>query len=179
MTITSGALAGSDPALQERGEHFRLLYESALALDPALDLDALLPVVLERVRALLRADHASIWLPDDGALMRRLASGAEPGPDAAVLSAALETSRAAAGRIDVAGPARGEFDAADRALLQDFAPLAGAAVAAATTRRGDSRAADLTLLLEISREITASLDLDRVLRSVVNLSAAVLQTSSE
>ncbi len=37
-----------------------------------------------------------------------------------------------------------------------------------------THAADLTILLEISREITASLDLDRVLRSVVNLSARAL-----
>ena len=37
-----------------------------------------------------------------------------------------------------------------------------------------AREADLTLLLEISREITASLDLDRVLRSVVNLSARAI-----
>lgn len=39
---------------------------------------------------------------------------------------------------------------------------------------GTPAAADLTLLLEISREITASLDLDRVLRSVVNLSSQAL-----
>ena len=74
MTITSGALTGSDPALQERGDHFRLLYESALAFDPALDLDSLLPVVLERFRTLIRAEHAAIWLPEGDTLTCRLSA---------------------------------------------------------------------------------------------------------
>ena len=175
MTITSGALTGSDPALQERDGHFRLLYESALAFDPALELDSLLPIVLERFQSLLHADHAALWLQDRGTLTCRLTAGAEPGADAATLSAPLESGGVALGRIDLAaGPVRGGFTAADRALLHDLAPLAGAALAAAITRNSDSRAADLTLLLEISREITASLDLDRVLRSVVNLSARAL-----
>ena len=38
----------------------------------------------------------------------------------------------------------------------------------------DKRARDLALLLEISREITSTLDLDRVLRSVVNLATRAL-----
>ncbi|MFL5511609.1 MAG: efflux RND transporter periplasmic adaptor subunit, partial [Gemmatimonadales bacterium] len=38
----------------------------------------------------------------------------------------------------------------------------------------ESRARDLAVLLEISREITATLDLDRVLRSVVNLASQAL-----
>ena len=175
MTITSGALTGSDPALQERDGHFRLLYETVLAFDPALELDSLLPVVLERFQSLLHADHAALWLQDRGTLACRLTAGAEPAADAATLSAPLEAGGVTVGRIDLAaGPDRGGFTAADRSLLDDLAPLAGAALARAITRSSDSRAADLTLLLEISREITASLDLDRVLRSVVNLSARAL-----
>src|SRR5690606_19455975 len=38
----------------------------------------------------------------------------------------------------------------------------------------EKRAADLALLLDISREITATLDLDRVLRTVVNLASRAL-----
>ena len=175
MTITSGALTGSDPTLQERSDHFRLLYDTALAFDPSLDLDSLLPVVLERFRTLFRADHAALWLQDGGALTCRLRAGTEGSPDATVLSVPLETAGIPVGRVDLSAESqRGAFDAADRALVRDLAPLAAAAIAAAASRRADSRAADLTLLLEISREITASLDLDRVLRSVVNLSARAL-----
>jgi GAF domain-containing protein/multidrug resistance efflux pump len=191
VTITSGALTGSDAAPRERSEHLRLLYESALAFGQSLDLDALLPLVLLRFRALLRADDAAIWLADGAVLRCRLTTGGEGGPDAGdenpldgrsadesdafALSAPLEAGGVTVGRIDLAaGPERGAFSPSDRALLADLTPLAGAALRNAGIHSGDSRAADLTLLLEISREITATLDLDRVLRSVVNLSARAL-----
>jgi hypothetical protein len=81
VTLTSGAVSGSDAALGERSQHPRLLYESALAFSQTLDLDTLLPLVLLRFRALLRADGAAIWLAEDGVLRCRLSTGAEGGPD--------------------------------------------------------------------------------------------------
>ena len=44
----------------------------------------------------------------------------------------------------------------------------------AAPRRREARAGDLAVLLDISREITATLDLDRVLQSVVNLASRAL-----
>ena len=186
MTVTSAASTGPDAAPRERGEHYRLLYECALAFAAPSDLNALLQVVVERCCTLLRADDGGLWLVDGGTLQLRAATADEV-TGAFLASEPLQADGALVGRIDLAaGAGRGDFDAADRALLRDLAPLAGAAFArllapgqAATAPAGipahaGSGDADLKLLLEISREITSTLDLDRVLRSVVNLSSRAL-----
>ncbi len=190
MTVTSSATSGPDAAPREPGEHYRLLYECALAFAEPADLDGLLRAVVERCCTLLKAEDAALWLAHDGVLELRAATADEV-TGAFRVSEPLEASGAQVGRIDLAaGPARGDFDAADRALLHGIAPLAGAAFArhlalpppparpgaapAGPAPGTESRADDLKLLLEISREITATLDLDRVLRTVVNLSARAL-----
>jgi GAF domain-containing protein/biotin carboxyl carrier protein len=66
------------------------------------------------------------------------------------------------------------FDANDRALLEGLAGSAAIAIRNAQLHAAEKRAADLALLLDISREITATLDLDRVLRTVVNLASRAL-----
>ena len=194
MTLTSGALSGSDAAPRERGEHYRLLYECAVALDRPLALDALAGLVLERAASLLQADSGAVWIADGHALICRATLGADgpavgdespagaalPEPPEGieperVIHEVLRAGGAPVGRIDlIAAPERAPFAGADRALLRELAPLAAGALGRAALAAGDSRADDLTLLLEISREITATLDLDRVLRSVVNLSARAL-----
>ena len=180
MTVTSSAAPGPDAAPPERGDHYRLLYECALAFAEPADLDELLRAVVERCCALLRADDAGLWLARGGVLELRAAT-ADDLAGAFTISAPLTADGAPVGRIDLAaGAARGDFDGADRALLHDIGPLAGAAFArllaapSSPAPGGESRADDLKLLLEISREITATLDLDRVLRTVVNLSARAL-----
>lgn len=65
----------------------------------------------------------------------------------------------------------GVFDDHDRELLEGLASLAALALRNAQLHAVEKRASDLAMLLEISREITATLDLDRVLQSVVNLAA--------
>jgi GAF domain-containing protein/multidrug resistance efflux pump len=65
----------------------------------------------------------------------------------------------------------GIFDDRDREVLEGLAGLAAVALRNAQLHAVEKRANDLALLLEISREITATLDLDRVLQSVVNLAA--------
>lgn len=65
----------------------------------------------------------------------------------------------------------GIFDERDREVLEGLAGLAAVALRNAQLHAAEKRASDLALLLEISREITATLDLDRVLQSVVNLAA--------
>jgi multidrug resistance efflux pump/GAF domain-containing protein len=68
----------------------------------------------------------------------------------------------------------GAFDANDRELLEGLAAAAAAALRNAQLHGAERRARDLTVLFEISREITATLDLDRVLHSVVNLASRAL-----
>lgn len=81
------------------------------------------------------------------------------------------------GAIQVTGKRTGDgvFDLGDRELFEGLAISAAIALRNAQLHTADRRARDLALLLEISREITATLDLDRVLRSVVNLAARALQ----
>ncbi|CAN5717499.1 hypothetical protein BH24GEM1_BH24GEM1_07380 [soil metagenome] len=68
----------------------------------------------------------------------------------------------------------GVFDEQDKELLEGLAAAAGSALRNAQLHGAEHRARDLALLLEISREITATLDLDRVLQSVVNLASRAL-----
>src|SRR5256886_6371285 len=65
----------------------------------------------------------------------------------------------------------GIFDGHDRELLEGLAASAAVALRNAQLVAAERRAKDLAVLLEISREITATLDLDRVLLSVVNLAS--------
>ena len=68
----------------------------------------------------------------------------------------------------------GAFDGADHERLEALAPLAAHALGNARLKSQARRGEDITLILEISREIGSTLDLDRVLRSVVNLASKAL-----
>jgi GAF domain-containing protein/multidrug resistance efflux pump len=68
----------------------------------------------------------------------------------------------------------GAFDTHDRELLEGLAAAAASSLRNAQLHGAERRARDLAVLLEISREITATLDIDRVLQSVVNLALKAL-----
>ena len=68
----------------------------------------------------------------------------------------------------------GAFDTHDRELLEGLAAAAASSLRNAQLHGAERRARDLAVLLEISREITATLDIDRVLQSVVNLASKAL-----
>jgi GAF domain-containing protein len=68
----------------------------------------------------------------------------------------------------------GAFNDQDKELLEGLAAAAATALRNAQLHGAERRARDLAVLLEISREITATLDLDRVLQSVVNLASRAL-----
>jgi GAF domain-containing protein len=90
-----------------------------------------------------------------------------------VMATAMVAGGETVGAIQVSDKITGDgvFDDKDRELLEGLAQLAANALRNAQLHTADKRARDLALLLEISREITATLDLDRVLRSVVNLAS--------
>jgi len=94
----------------------------------------------------------------------------------AVMATAMVANGETVGAIQVSGKATGPgvFDEHDRELLERLAVVSATALRNAQLHTAEKRAKDLTLLFEISREITATLDLDRVLQSVVNLSAKAL-----
>lgn len=68
----------------------------------------------------------------------------------------------------------GAFNDKDKELLEGLAAAAATAIRNAQLHGAERRARDLAVLLEISREITGTLDLDRVLQSVVNLAGKAL-----
>jgi len=67
-----------------------------------------------------------------------------------------------------------EFTAADEELLADVARQAVAALRNARQHEAEKKVAELDALLTVSREITATLDLDKVMRAIVNASAALV-----
>jgi GAF domain-containing protein len=93
-----------------------------------------------------------------------------------VMATAMVAGGVTVGAIQVSNKLTGQgiFDDQDRELLEGLAASAATALRNAQLHTVEKRARDLALLLEISREITATLDLDRVLRSVVNLASKAL-----
>ena len=93
-----------------------------------------------------------------------------------VMATAMVAGGVTVGAIQVSNKLTGDgvFNQNDRELLEGLAVSAATALRNAQLHTLESRARDLALLLEISREITATLDLDRVLRSVVNLASRAL-----
>src|SRR5919112_5704514 len=93
-----------------------------------------------------------------------------------VMATAMVTGGVTVGAIQISNKLTGTgvFDELDRELLEGLAASAATALRNAQLHTVEKRARDLALLLEISREITATLDLDRVLQSVVNLAARAL-----
>ena len=93
-----------------------------------------------------------------------------------VMATAMVAGGVTVGAIQVTNKVTGDgiVDDHDRELLEGLAALAAIALRNAQLHAAERRAGDLALLLDISREITATLDLDRVLQSVVNLASRAL-----
>jgi GAF domain-containing protein len=90
-----------------------------------------------------------------------------------VMATAMVAGGVTVGAIQVSNKLTGDgvFDEHDRELLEGLAASAAAAIRNAQLHAVEKRAHDFAILIEISREITATLDLDRVLLSVVNLAS--------
>jgi len=67
------------------------------------------------------------------------------------------------------------YDESEIEFLSTIANQAGIAIKNATLFQAEKKAKELSLLLEISKEITATLDLDRVLSAFVNLASQVIE----
>lgn len=93
-----------------------------------------------------------------------------------VMATAMVANGVTVGAIQVSNKhtGRGVFDQHDRELLEGLATLAAFSLRNAQLHGAERRAHDLALVVEISREIGSTLDLDRVLRSVVNLASKAL-----
>jgi GAF domain-containing protein/multidrug resistance efflux pump len=125
-------------------------------------------------------DEASPQTPIPGVTPdeSRFEAGLDPAtgaPGARTMAATMVASGVTIGAVEVRDKiGGGTFDSHDRELLDGLAAAAGLALGNAQLHASAKRAGDLAVLLDISREITATLDLDRVLQSVVNLAARAL-----
>ena len=92
------------------------------------------------------------------------------------MSAAMVADDVTVGKIEMLNKSTGAgiFDERDRELLEGLATSAALALRNAQLHLAGKQAHDLAIILEISREITSTLNLDRVLQSVVNLAGKAL-----
>lgn len=68
-----------------------------------------------------------------------------------------------------------EFTAEDEELITDLARQAVRALRVARQHEAEKKVEELDALLAVSREITATLDLDKVMKTIVNATAALIQ----
>jgi RND family efflux transporter MFP subunit len=168
----------------------------AVTLDVAstLDADDLEPKVLRAATNLVAADGASIWRWHEGTLICPIAigqganqlvgrrastdelAGLLDGEEALTALAVPVALGADAGTLRVVrdSAAGGPFAASERDTLDRLARAAEVAWRNVQEIASNDRAKDLALVMEMSREIASTLDLDRVMRSVVNLAMKAL-----
>ncbi|WP_411280956.1 efflux RND transporter periplasmic adaptor subunit [Gemmatimonas sp.] len=175
---------------------YRELHDATLEFLEARTTTQLWQALLGSAISLIEGHGGSFWVPDSGALKRIMVGGTDElarevdrleGDDQERLSADAQSSLALARTIRtpekrVVGVIRLCRDRGDGPLsegsvesLAAMITLAGF-VAGTLVREGvlQSKARDFNLVAELSREVTATLDLDRVLRAVVNLASRAL-----
>jgi multidrug resistance efflux pump len=169
------------------------LHGALVELAACLDAREIETKTLSFARAILRADRVSAWVDRDGggAFTCWVASGdgaervtGASGPlDAlnqpmededgmTVIVAPLRpTAASTSGALRVARDlaAHGAFTPGERVALTRLAEVAGVALRNAERMAANDRTGDLELVMEMSRAIGSTLDLDRVMRAVVNL----------
>ena len=93
-----------------------------------------------------------------------------------VATAPLKTKDDVLGALQVLNKRSGTglFDEADLTLLEGLAATAGLALNNAQLHGAERRARDLKVMLDISREITSTLDTDRLAVSLVNMGSRIL-----
>lgn len=163
----------------------RAIRQLTVALFAHPDQTAVVSAALDGALALFAADGATFWVADADQFTCQLARGeGEALLDRTLAWPALQdlgaTGHALVAPVSVGGEtlaalrvsrAASPYSPDDRDALLDLTDSMGAALAAAIHREEAAPQQDLALVLEMSREIGSSLDLDRVLRMVANLAA--------
>lgn len=184
-------MTGSAPPIA-----YRDLHEATGAFLEARDSVQLWQSLLGHAIALLDGHGGSFWAPEAGGVQRIMVGGRDSlartidrlegdaqtrlsnhDTESFVTAREVRTpDRRVAGVLRVCRPAEyGEPDEATRETLTAMLTIAGT-IAASLQRESELqlKARDFNLVAELSREVTATLDLDRVLRAVVNLAARAL-----
>ncbi|MEO8430306.1 MAG: GAF domain-containing protein [Acidobacteriota bacterium] len=169
----AGAETGSLWLLDRAGESVELaasaINESYEIADPPESVGASVIGDLLADRAVLRRNR----IPSDDPV-----AAADPAyPVRSLLAVPLEEDEALIGALVLANK-RGrvpEFTGEDQELLEDLARQAVRALRNARQYEAEKKVAELDALLAVSREITATLDLDKVMQTIVNATAALVQ----
>ena len=153
------------------------------------------------VRQIIAADTVSLWIPGDdececrGAIgeqreflsekrvtMSALTHALDGEGGVAVVTAGIAPNGRLAAILRATRPIDrdGRFTDAEQELIRALADAGAAAIAnaarlEASAQSSAQRGDDLALVTEMSREITSTLDLDRVLRTVVNLASRAVK----
>ena len=177
------------------------LHDATLDLLTTEDAGAIAGKALSAAGRVLVVEGTSIWVPSGDQLhcrgaigeQRERLSGLTVATDDVAHPLAHEEDAAVAVAPIVVGErtlafvrvtrsltTHGDFAAAERDALRRLTAAAGVAMATANRLAASERAAtesarELALITEMSREITSTLDLDRVLRTVVNLASKALK----
>lgn len=176
------------------------LHDATLDFLTAEDAGEIAGKLLSSASNVLPVDGSSIWIPDGddvecrGAVgehraelsgsrvpVSQLEAALDAEEDFAVTAAPILVDGRVTAFLRVARslPRHGGFSDAEIETLRRLTESAGVAMAsvahlAASRRAASESARDLELITQMSREITSTLDLDRVLRSVVNLASRAL-----
>ncbi len=167
------------------------LYGALVELAACLDAHEIETKTLSFARAILRADRVSAWVERDDAFTCWIASGdgaermtgasgpfdalAQPMEDedgmTVIVAPLRPTASPSSGALRVVRDlaAHGAFTPSERVALTRLADVAGVALRNAERMTANDRTGDLELVMEMSRAIGSTLDLDRVMRAVVNL----------
>src|SRR5687768_6704805 len=193
-TPPTGNPVMAPPDVTDAGPPRDAVFSAAMELVGTLDVREVESRLLHAATDLLAADTTSLWVSHGGGLACPVAIGSHaaqlvgarlpsddldaalPGEeDLAVATASFASAGGALGAVRVArGRDAGAFTPAEHRALGQLASAAGIALANARRVVANDRARDLALVMEMSREIASTLDLDRVMRSVVNLAMKAL-----
>ncbi|MES2522477.1 MAG: HlyD family efflux transporter periplasmic adaptor subunit [Gemmatimonadota bacterium] len=172
------------------------LHEATTAFLAARESVQLWQALLGHAIAAVDGYGGSFWVPDAGGLARIMVGGVdelarevqrldgdgqtrltEHEANSYVIAREIKTpEKKVLGVLRILRP--GDSGAPDDTQRENLAAMLGVAstIGAFLHREGElkAKARDFTLVAELSREVTATLDLDRVLRAVVNLAARAL-----
>jgi multidrug resistance efflux pump/GAF domain-containing protein len=199
--VDSNTLAATPPYGTPVSLAADALHDATLDLLTTEDAGAVAGKALAAAGRVLTVEGTSIWVPSAGRLHcrgaigqhRDLLSGAslpleelerqlEHEGDVTVAAAPIEAGgrTVAVLRVTRSLATHGSFQSSERDTLRRLTAAAGAGIGTANRLATSERAAaesgrELGLITEMSREITSTLDLDRVLRTVVNLASKALE----
>lgn len=182
-------------------ERLTNLYDLGKAFSSTIETAELSPIIARKAVDLLNAEAASLWMLEHDAgevvlaataVNERFAAEAAEAVGAEIVADVIADRGLIARQSLIAVPLleeespigalivahkhgrHPEFTAADEELLTDLARQAVRALHNARLYGAEQRVEELDALLAVSREITSTLDLDRVLKTIVNASSALI-----